>query len=144
MIKISISAYIYVKQIVAAIWHFCNQFYKMNRGERIKLRREELGLSQAELARMLGKTRSLVSYIEKTGKVNDLTYYDILKKLELHPETEDEQFLVKRLLQVEEPKLYFRNENDIELMSVKRENQTLREMVELQKAVIEMLRKERR
>jgi transcriptional regulator with XRE-family HTH domain len=116
----------------------------MNRGERIKLRREELGLSQAELARMLGKTRSLVSYIEKTGKVNDLTYYDILKKLELHPETEDEQFLVKRLLQVEEPKLYFRNENDIELMSVKRENQTLREMVELQKAVIEMLRKERR
>ena len=116
----------------------------MKRGERIRSRREELGISQAELARMLKKARSLVSYIEKTGKVNDLTYYDILKKLELSPETEDEQFLVKRFSQVEEPKMYFRNEYDVELLSLRRENQTLREMMELQKAVIEMLRKEKR
>lgn len=66
----------------------------MKRGERIRSRREELGISQAELARMLKKTRSLVSYIEKTGKVNDLTYYDILKKLELSPETKTNNFLL--------------------------------------------------
>jgi transcriptional regulator with XRE-family HTH domain len=115
----------------------------MNRGARIKTRREELGISQAELARMLNKTRSLVSYIEKTGKVNDLTYYDILRKLDLSPEGEDEIHLAKRMsILRDQDSLYGANTSEIEFL--KRENNTLREMVELQKAVIEMLRKERR
>ena len=112
----------------------------MNRGERIKSRREELGISQAELARMLGRTRSLISHIEKTGKVNDLTYYDVLKVLQLKPETADEQFLVKRFQQVEDTEIVYGNMN-AELDFLRRENETLRELVNVQKSVIEMLRK---
>ena len=41
----------------------------MTIGERIKLKRTELGMSQEELARRLGyKDRSTVSYIEKNGE----------------------------------------------------------------------------
>lgn len=112
----------------------------MTRGERIRKRREELGISQSELARLLGKTRSLVSYAEKTGKVNDLTYYDALRILELSPETEDEQFLVKRFQHFEEPTANYSSLNK-ELEFLRRENETLRELVTLQKSVIEMLRK---
>lgn len=115
----------------------------MNRGARIKTRREELGISQSELARLLGKTRSLVSFAEKTGKVNDLTYYDALRILELSPETEDEQFLVKRFQHFEEPAANYSNLNK-ELEFLRRENETLRELVTLQKSVIEMLRKSSR
>ena len=115
----------------------------MNRGDRIRKRREELSISQAELARMLNKTRSLVSHIEKTGKVNDLTYYDILRKLNLSPEGEDEVHLAKRMsILRDEDSTYTASSSEIEFL--KREINTLREMVELQKAVIEMLRKERR
>ena len=115
----------------------------MNRGERIRNRREELGISQAELARMLNKTRSLVSHIEKTGKVNDLTYYDILRKLDLSPVGEDEIHLAKRMsILRDQDSHYTTSISEIEFL--RREISTLREMVELQKAVIEMLRKERR
>lgn len=112
----------------------------MTRGERIRKRREELGISQSELARLLGKTRSLVSFAEKTGKVNDLTYYDALRILELTPETEDEQFLVKRFQHFDEPIAGYSTVNK-ELEFLRRENETLRELVNLQKSVIEMLRK---
>ena len=112
----------------------------MKRGDRIQNRREELGISQAELARMLNKTRSLISHIEKTGKVNDLTYYDILQKLDLAPQTEEEHYLVKRFEHIDKPSDLIKNmSNELEYM--RRENVTLREMIELQKAVIEMLRK---
>lgn len=100
----------------------------------------ELGISQAELARMLRKTRSLISGIEKTGKVNDLTYFDILRALNLTPETEDEQFLVKRFQHFDEPIAGYSTVNK-ELEFLRRENETLRELVNLQKSVIEMLRK---
>lgn len=115
----------------------------MNRGERIRVRREELGISQAELARMLGKTRSLISYIEKTGKVNDLTFYDIIRKLDLPIQSEDEQFLVKRFDRGDESQI--QNERSrSELEFLRREVSTLRDMVELQKAVIELLRRDRK
>ena len=49
-----------------------------NIGEKIKQRREELGLSQDELAEMMGyKSRSTIAKIEKG--VNDVTQTNIVK-----------------------------------------------------------------
>jgi transcriptional regulator with XRE-family HTH domain len=112
----------------------------MNRGDRIRKRREELGISQAKLARMLSKTRSLISYIEKTGKVNDLTYYDISRRIGLSLVSEDEQFLSKRFNTELNPDL-----GQIQLLEIeflRRENHALKEIIELQKNVISMLRKD--
>jgi transcriptional regulator with XRE-family HTH domain len=39
-------------------------------GFSIRILRNLAGLSQAELAEKIGKTRGIVSYIEKQGKVN--------------------------------------------------------------------------
>jgi transcriptional regulator with XRE-family HTH domain len=115
----------------------------VDRGAKIRNKRMELGLSQAELARRIGKTRGYINTIEKTGKVNDLTYYDILRKLDLSPEGEDEIHLAKRMsILRDQDSHYTASISEIEFL--RREISTLREMVELQKAVIEMLRKERR
>jgi transcriptional regulator with XRE-family HTH domain len=111
----------------------------MNRGERIRARRKELGISQAELARMLSKTRSLISYIEKTGKVNDLTYFDIAQRIGIAFLSEDEQFLSKRF----SPEKSSDNEHlrNLELDFLRRENDALKEIISLQKNVIDLLRK---
>lgn len=112
----------------------------MNRGERIRIRRKELGISQAELARMLSKTRSLISYIEKTGKFNDLTYYDIAKQIGLTLVSEDEHYLTKRFaLDTSAETEQLRN---LEIEFLRRENHSLKEIIELQKNVIAFLRKE--
>ena len=109
----------------------------MERGERIKKRREELGISQADLARMLSKTRSLISHIEKTGKVNDLTYFEIMKALEMPVEIESDLLLVKR---VEQFKGINSRENNLEVEFLAKENSSLKQIIELQRAVIELLK----
>jgi transcriptional regulator with XRE-family HTH domain len=113
----------------------------MKRGERIRKRREELGISQAELGRLVGRTRSLISNIEKTDKVNDLTYFDIISILGLTPETEDEHFLVKRFDKVREAQTpYLKEKTEVERDVMKREIAHLQEIIELQRSVIEMLK----
>ena len=109
----------------------------MERGKRIKKRREELGISQADLARLLSKTRSLISYIEKTGKVNDLTYFEIMKALEMPVEIESDLLLVKRVEQFKGINLKGHN---LELEFLAKENSSLKQIIELQRAVIELLK----
>jgi transcriptional regulator with XRE-family HTH domain len=111
----------------------------MNRGERIRKRREELGISQAELARMLSRTRSLISYIEKTGKVNDLTYFDIAQRIGIALLSEDEQFLNKRFASEKNPETELLRNQELDFL--RRENDALKEIISLQKNVIDLLRK---
>ena len=59
----------------------------MNIGERIKRRREQLGLSQSELARMVGYTsRSTINKIEKDGRgISQNKIVDIARALKVTP-----------------------------------------------------------
>ncbi len=59
----------------------------MDIGERIKKRREELGLSQSELARMVGYTsRSTINKIEKDGRgISQSKIVDIARALKVTP-----------------------------------------------------------
>lgn len=50
-------------------------------GQRIKRLRAYRGLTQENLAEALGKTRSLVSFLERTGNINKYTLQEIAKVL---------------------------------------------------------------
>lgn len=50
-------------------------------GQRIKRLRAYRGLTQEDLAEALGKTRSLVSFLERTGNINKYTLQEIAKAL---------------------------------------------------------------
>jgi transcriptional regulator with XRE-family HTH domain len=55
-------------------------------GEKLKRLRAYRGMTQEELARAIGKTRSLVSYFERTGSVNKFTLQEIAAVLKTKPE----------------------------------------------------------
>lgn len=55
-------------------------------GQKIKRLRAYRGLTQEDLARSLGKTRSLVSFFERTGNVNKYTLQEISQLLNTTPE----------------------------------------------------------
>ncbi len=52
-------------------------------GLRIKKIRSYKGLKQEDLAKSIGKTRSLISHFERTGLINKYTLIDIAKALEV-------------------------------------------------------------
>lgn len=52
-------------------------------GVRIKKIRSYKGLKQEDLAKSIGKTRSLISHFERTGLINKYTLIDIAKALEI-------------------------------------------------------------
>lgn len=99
-----------------------------------------MGLSQAELARRLSKTRSLLSYIEKTGKVSDLTYFEIMVALGVTLD-KDETFGNSRLAILQESKPeYFSKISEVE--HLRKENSSLKEIIQLQKSLITLLEKQ--
>lgn len=55
-------------------------------GQKIKRLHAFKGMTQEELATALGKTRSLVSYFERTGNVNNYTLQEITVILGANPE----------------------------------------------------------
>ncbi len=54
----------------------------MHIGTRIKRLRAFKGLNQEDLAQAIGKTRSLISHLEKTGNVNRYTLQEIAQALQ--------------------------------------------------------------
>ena len=52
-------------------------------GVRIKKIKSYKGLKQEDLAKSIGKTRSLISHFERTGLINKYTLIDIAKALEI-------------------------------------------------------------
>lgn len=55
-------------------------------GQKIKRLRAFKGMTQEDLATALGKTRSLVSYFERTGNINNYTLLEITSILGANPE----------------------------------------------------------
>jgi transcriptional regulator with XRE-family HTH domain len=55
-------------------------------GQKIKRLRAFKGMTQEDLAAALGKTRSLVSYFERTGNINTYTLQEITLILGSNPE----------------------------------------------------------
>ncbi len=58
----------------------------MHIGTRIKRLRAFKGLKQEDLAQAIGKTRSLISHLEKTGNVNRYTLQEIAQALQMSVE----------------------------------------------------------
>jgi transcriptional regulator with XRE-family HTH domain len=59
---------------------------KEHLGQKIKRLRAYRGLTQEDLAKSLGKTRSLVSFFERTGNINKYTLQEISNLLNTTPE----------------------------------------------------------
>jgi transcriptional regulator with XRE-family HTH domain len=55
-------------------------------GQKIKRLRAYRGMTQEDLARSLGKTRSLVSFFERTGNINKYTLEEVSSLLNTTPE----------------------------------------------------------
>ena len=69
---------------------FCHlhvQMKKEHLGQKIKRIRAYKGMKQEDLAAAIGKTRSLISYFERTGNINKYTLIEIAQALEINPTT---------------------------------------------------------
>lgn len=58
---------------------------KNHLGEKIKRLRSYRGMTQEELAKGIGKTRSLISFLERTGNINKYTLSEIARVLNTTP-----------------------------------------------------------
>lgn len=113
----------------------------MLRGKKIKVLRSYKGISQAELAQKINKTRALVSHVEQTGKVNHTTLIEILKVLNITFE-DFENFELKNYKGIS-------NTNDLSLLrkefeNCQKEKDLLKEIVEHQKKIIQMMEKKKK
>jgi transcriptional regulator with XRE-family HTH domain len=117
----------------------------VDRGVKIKNKRTELGLSQAELARRIGKTRSYVNAIEKNGKVSDITYLQIITQLGISPTHDDEgEKILNQItnLVLEPEKTDATTQTKFLMHQIKHlqiELDDKKEIIELQKTLIEFL-----
>ena len=59
---------------------------KEHLGQKIKRLRAYRGMTQEDLAKSLGKTRSLVSFFERTGNINKYTLQEVSTLLNTTPE----------------------------------------------------------
>lgn len=108
-------------------------------GIKIKFAREQRGLTQKQLADSINKTRPLITQIERTGLVNQITLNQILgalgMKLEelINGETSGDQ----RYWYLHEEMTRLRAENQM----LKEELNTIRELARVQGRLIMMLEK---
>jgi transcriptional regulator with XRE-family HTH domain len=59
--------------------------FRHHLGEKIKRLRSYRGMTQEELAKGIGKTRSLISFLERTGNINKYTLSEIARVLNTTP-----------------------------------------------------------
>jgi transcriptional regulator with XRE-family HTH domain len=111
----------------------------MHKGTQIKIARITMGLSQQQLADRIHKTRSLVSSIEQTGQVNIHTLEKIGEVLNMDIEA------LKFTLSDNSSAVYGKKtpkaeQLELEVTFLKKELQTLQELVDTQRDVIAMLK----
>jgi transcriptional regulator with XRE-family HTH domain len=110
----------------------------MHLGTNIKVLRLAKGLSQEELAAKINKTRPLISYIEQKGKINSETLKTIAKALDV--DVDDIESLVN------EPSKGGKGDKvalQKQIKTLEKENETLRDLVESQKQVIDLLKRKK-
>ncbi len=107
----------------------------MHPGLRIKVARVAKGLTQEELAEKIGRTRSLISGIEKTGKVNHYTLVAICNVLDLDPDDLSDISLQDPEDAPHSELATLRSENKL----LRQEIQALKELVASQRSVIRLL-----
>lgn len=117
----------------------------MKAGKKIKLIRLLKGFTQKELAHEIGKTRALLSHIEKTDKINHETLLLILKALkitendfDLFDEETVNNIVIKKSEKPEDDTMKKLHE---ELIFIKKENILLQEIIQAQKELINVLKK---
>lgn len=109
----------------------------MDIGKKIKVLRAEKGISQQELADLINKTRTLISHIEVTSKVNFFTLTEIANALNVTVSYFTDDFTSENVLKeqgVDYSKLSER------IKKVERENELLSEIILNQKEIITQLK----
>lgn len=105
-------------------------------GFKIKRLRAYRGMTQEGLAKALGKSRSLVSFLERTGNVNHYTLKEICSILKTSPD-ELEPGLAER--QEEQPLVHVIATKDELIEQLKEENRYLRETIDRQWDLLQKL-----
>ena len=102
---------------------------KNHLGEKIKRLRSYRGMTQEELAKGIGKTRSLISFLERTGNINKYTLSEISRVLNTTPSE-----LEKIETSITQPILVESEE------SLHAKNQVYQKLIERQQTEIEFLK----
>lgn len=106
-------------------------------GKKIKRLRAYRGLTQEGLAEGLGKTRSLVSFLERTGNINKYTLQEIARILGVTPEELNDTTSPST---VSEPTSYKQAEIQAKLVDqLRKENEFLKETIEHQWVLLKAL-----
>ncbi|MEY2648269.1 MAG: Helix-turn-helix domain [Bacteroidota bacterium] len=111
---------------------------KEHLGQKIKRLRAFRGMTQQELAHAIGKTRSLVSFFERTGNINQYSLLEICSVLKITPED------LETSTQVDEGKGpdYAPSPKNLELLEqLKEENKFLKETINNQWQLLKELSK---
>jgi len=109
----------------------------MEIGKKIKVLRTEKGLNQDQLAEKISRTRTLISHIERTSKVNYYTLNEIAAVLDV-PVTyfTDENYELNTIEEAQEKY----NVLSEKVKMLERENELLSEIVDNQKQIINDLK----
>ena len=109
----------------------------MDIGQKIKVLRAEKGISQQKLADLINKTRTLVSHIEVTSKVNFYTLTEIASVLDVSvSHFTDNQGSIHIL---KENKAEYSVVSE-KVKKLERENELLNEIIQNQKEIITQLK----
>ena len=111
----------------------------MNVGKKIKVLRAQRGISQQELADKINKTRTLISHIELSSKVNHYTLNEIANALGV---SIDYFNSTNALNMANEGQSNYVNLSEC-IAQLEKENALLNEIVQNQKDLIEELKKKR-
>lgn len=109
----------------------------MDIGKKIKVLRAQKGISQQQLADLINKTRTLISHIEVTSKVNFFTLTEIASVLDVTVAYFTDEFTSKNVVE-EEGQDYFSLAERIK--KIERENELLSEIIQNQKEIIAQLK----
>lgn len=108
-------------------------------GIRILELRESKGMSQDDLAKAIGKSKSLISFIEKTGKVNDRT----LKEISNHLKVSFENLKLSPILDLDAQEKEM-DELKSKLTILEKENGLLKSLIQKQDKIIALLEESRK
>jgi len=106
-------------------------------GKKIKVLRAEKGFSQQELADLINKTRTLISHVEVTSKVNFYTLTEIANALGVSVSHFTDDFTSNNIMQEDAVNYSTLSER---LKKIERENELLNEIIQNQKEIISQLK----